>query len=93
MKYNNITQHYLIDLTLAPVAIQRFVEIHGIEPKAHEVYVIGDTPADIHCAKPHGAVSVAVAAASHSIADLEPHNPDYLFEDLTATNEILDILG
>jgi len=78
---------------LAPIAIKRFAEKYAIKPDADQVYVIGDTPADIHCAKPHGVISVAVAAAAHSVDDLEPHDPDFLFENLTATKEILKILG
>ena len=78
---------------LAPIAIQRFTQNYGFEPKAEEVYIIGDTPADVQCAKPHGVVSVAVAAASHSMDDLKAHNPDFLFENLSATNEMLNILG
>lgn len=78
---------------LAPVAMQRFEQRIGERVNPEQVYIIGDTPGDIHCAKPHGVISVAVAAAAHSAADLRPHDPDYLFEDLTATKEILEILG
>ena len=78
---------------LAPIAIQRFKQLYGIEPAAEEVFIIGDTPADIQCAKPHGVVSVAVAAAAHSLDDLKPHEPDFLVQDLRATTEILNILG
>lgn len=78
---------------LAPIAVQRFTQKYGFEARADQVYIIGDTPADVKCAKPHGAVSVAVAAASHSVDDLLPHDPDYLFEDFSATKDILHILG
>jgi len=78
---------------LAPIAINRFTAQHALAPAADQIYIIGDTPADIHCAKPHGVVSVAVAAAGHSVEELKPHDPDYLFEDLTATHKILKILG
>ena len=78
---------------LPPVAIRRFVEKHGVRPAPEQVYIIGDTPADIQCAKPHGVVSVAVAAAMHSVDDLKRHHPDILLQDLTATDEILKILG
>lgn len=78
---------------LAPIAMKRFTQQYAVDLEADDVYVIGDTPADIHCAKPHGVVSVAVAAAGHSVEDLKPHDPDYLFEDLSATHKILEILG
>lgn len=77
---------------LVPVARERFTMMTGHTPDAREVFVIGDTPADIECAKPHGVVSVAVAAAGHSLDDLRPFAPDYLLPDLT-DDRALDILG
>ncbi|MCP4510988.1 MAG: HAD hydrolase-like protein, partial [Fuerstiella sp.] len=46
-----------------------------------ETLVIGDTPADIHCAQAIGAKCVAVATGVYSSGELKPHNPDHLFED------------
>lgn len=78
---------------LVPIAVQRFEERYSLHPELRDVYVIGDTPADILCAKPHGVVSVAVAAASHSVDDLRPFAPDVLLEDLTDLPRVLEILG
>ncbi len=47
--------------------------------------VIGDTPADIRCARAINARAVAVATGMYSFAELEPHVPDHLFEDLRDT--------
>jgi phosphoglycolate phosphatase len=55
--------------------------------------VIGDTPADILCAKPHQAVSVAVAASKYGVDELKRHNPDFVFNDLTDLDKVLEILG
>ena len=47
--------------------------------------VIGDTPADIRCARAINARAVAVATGMYSLTELEPHSPDHLFEDLRDT--------
>ena len=78
---------------LVPVALQRFRERIHVDIDPRDVYVIGDTPADIQCAKPHGVVSVAVAAASHSIDVLQPFEPDVLLNDLSDTEAVLHLLG
>ncbi|MDZ7316769.1 MAG: haloacid dehalogenase-like hydrolase [candidate division KSB1 bacterium] len=74
---------------LVPIAVERFRRLHGFEPSPREIYVIGDTPADILCAKPHGVVSVAVAAAAHSVDELRKYEPDLLFPDLTDLETVL----
>jgi phosphoglycolate phosphatase len=78
---------------LVPIAARRFQKLYSLSPQPREVYVIGDTPADIQCAKPHGVVSVAVAAASHTVEDLRPFEPDVLLKDLTDLSRVLEILG
>lgn len=74
---------------LVPIAVERFRRMYGVEPSPRQVYVIGDTPADILCAKPHGVVSVAVAAAGHSIEELRKYEPDLLFPDLSDLATVL----
>ncbi len=78
---------------LLPFAVERFRKKHGKRPKADEVYVVGDTPSDIQCARPHGAIAVAVAAAHFTAEQLREHQPDYLFEDLADTEAVLQVLG
>ncbi len=78
---------------LIPYALERFLALKGHKPRPEEVYVIGDTPFDILCARPHGARAVAVAAASHSTAELATWKPDFLFDDLQDTAAALSVLG
>jgi phosphoglycolate phosphatase len=78
---------------LLPFAVERFAKEHGKTPKADEVYVIGDTPSDIQCARPHGAIAVAVGAAHYTAEQLRAYNPDYLFENLADTEAVLRVLG
>lgn len=49
---------------------------------ASEVWVIGDTPLDIRCARAIGAKVLAVATGGHPFAELEQHQPDLLLENL-----------
>lgn len=48
-----------------------------------DVWVIGDTPLDVRCARAIGARSVAVATGGHSTDELAPEQPDLLLRDLS----------
>lgn len=54
-----------------------------------DVWVIGDTPADVKCGRAINATVVAVATGLHSIDDLEACDPDYLCEDFSDVELIL----
>ena len=51
---------------------------------------MGDTELDIDCARAAGAHAVAVATGGRTRAQLEPHAPDLLLDDLTAAAALLD---
>ena len=77
---------------LGPVAHARAVEKHGISFAAEDVYVLGDTPRDIDCARAAGFVAVAVATGSYGKDELAEHRADFLFEDLSDTQGVLAVL-
>ncbi len=52
----------------------------GVSPR--EVWVIGDTPLDIRCARAIGARVVAVATGWHPPEELSAHAPDLIMADL-----------
>lgn len=56
------------------------------------IWVIGDTPADIRCARAIGASVAAVATGVYSAAELHPHQPDHLFNDLNDTSHVIQCL-
>ena len=78
---------------LVPFAVRRCENAKGIKLNPQEVYVIGDTPLDILCAKPYGAKTIVVATGIHTKEELLAEHPDYFFPDLTETEEILKIFS
>jgi phosphoglycolate phosphatase-like HAD superfamily hydrolase len=53
------------------------------------VWVVGDTPLDVRCARAIGAQAVAVATGWHSLESLEVARPDWLFADLHQASVLL----
>jgi len=51
----------------------------GLSIAGDQCCVVGDTPADIECARSIGADSVAVATGVYNHQELQAHTPDYLF--------------
>ena len=76
---------------LVPVILDRFKRQRGISLTGKDVFVIGDTPLDIRCAKPHGVCTVGVATGFHTMDELASEGPDYLFPDFGNTQEVVGI--
>jgi phosphoglycolate phosphatase len=55
----------------------------------NEVWVIGDTPLDIRCARAIGAKAIAVATGSHSLEALAAADPDLLVPDFSDAAPLL----
>ena len=64
------------------MGLRRARERHGIEFSPDRVWVIGDTPHDIACARAIGANCLAVATGRHSPSELAAHQPDAVLPDL-----------
>jgi phosphoglycolate phosphatase-like HAD superfamily hydrolase len=78
---------------LGHFARQRAKEKHGIEFAPEHIYVLGDTPHDIACARAIGAKAVAIATGKFSFAELEALKPDYVFADLSDVPAVLRIFA
>jgi len=78
---------------LGSFARARAKEKHGREFSASEIDVIGDTPRDIACGRALGARTVAVATGTWSRDRLAEHNPDFLIDDLSNVEKVIDTLG
>ena len=70
---------------ISPHALRRGREHHRVEFQPDRVWVIGDTPHDIECAKAIGANSLAVATGGHPRAELESFHPTAVMDDLSDT--------
>lgn len=55
------------------------------------VWVIGDTPADVRCARAIGAKALAVATGHHSRDELAAAQPDHVESDLGETDRVLEL--
>jgi len=78
---------------LGPHAQRRARAVHGAEFPPEEIYIIGDTPHDIACAKAIGAKGVGVATGGYGRAALEAAGADFVFDDLANVDEVLRTLG
>jgi len=56
------------------------------------VWVVGDTPADVRCARAIGARAIAVAAGFTSYEELRASHPDHLLRDLCRPEDFLTLL-
>jgi phosphoglycolate phosphatase len=70
---------------LLPIAWQRACQQLNVAVNASDIVVIGDTPADIECAKVIGAVAIGVATGSFSFDSLARYHPNYLITDFLDT--------
>ncbi len=77
---------------LPQFATQRFSEKTALSISPENVFIIGDTPLDIACAKSFRAKSVAVVTGFFSYEDLEAAQPDFLFADFSVIQSFLKIL-
>lgn len=77
---------------LLPIAWQRATKMSGLAYSGASTVIIGDTPADILCARSGAARSVAVATGWYTWERLSQCGPDYIFDDLSNTERVLDVL-
>ena len=56
------------------------------------VFVIGDTPHDIECAKAIGARTIAVATGGYEMEELQAHGPWRIFKALPACEEFASLI-
>jgi len=62
--------------------------VEGIEPES--IWVVGDTPLDIQCARAIGAKVIAVTTGWHTRQELADAQPDLLLDDLSDTDAFLE---
>lgn len=81
------------DRNLLPgLALTRAIAYTGRNSPPARIVVIGDTPADILCARAGQAIAVAVATGTYSWEALAQHRPDHLLPSLVNTQAALKVL-
>src|SRR5258708_8845610 len=78
---------------LGSFARARAKEKHGREFLAAEIDVNGDTPRDIACGKALRARTGGVATGTWSRDALAKHHPNFLIDDLSDVDRLIDTLG
>jgi phosphoglycolate phosphatase-like HAD superfamily hydrolase len=77
----------------ASIATRALALAREAGPVAEErLFVIGDTPHDIEAANAIGARTIAVATGGYTPAELAPHQPWRLVDELPAPSEFLELL-
>jgi phosphoglycolate phosphatase-like HAD superfamily hydrolase len=66
------------------LAVERAEQMLGRSIQPEQVVIIGDTLADVACARALGGVAVAVKTGFASPEALAASQPDYLLDDLSA---------
>lgn len=77
---------------LLPIALDKLYRRNSIEIDFRDCVVIGDTPQDIECSKPYGALAVAVATGPYGYSVLRDAGADVVFEDLSDTDRFISAL-
>lgn len=74
---------------LPAIARSRAESLTGFRYVGKNIVIIGDTPHDISCGAHLGVRTIAVATGGTSYDELKKHNPDFLFDSLANTHEVL----
>jgi phosphoglycolate phosphatase len=77
---------------LPAIAQRRAREGLGLDFPGSDVIVIGDTPADIACARGIGARAIAVATGHYPSAELARHAPAAVFDTLEDTPALMRVI-
>ena len=74
---------------LFDIALERVHQATGRRFARSQTLIVGDTPADIRCARHGGGRVIAVATGPYPAPLPHSHRPDYLFSDLAHTDQVL----
>jgi phosphoglycolate phosphatase len=77
---------------LPPLAVERAEPLVGRRLAGSEVVIIGDTPADVHCAASIGARTIGVATGGFTARELAEAGADVVFPDFADTARALEAI-
>lgn len=74
---------------LGSIALERARVLLKKDFHIESTWVIGDTPRDVACARSLGCKVLAVATGRYSVEQLQVHQPDLVFPDLSQMDEVI----
>lgn len=77
---------------LVAIAIGRFIKRYGVSLQSEAVWIVGDTPRDLECARHAGARCLLVASGRFTRDELAGLHPDALLDDLSDTQRVMSLL-
>jgi phosphoglycolate phosphatase-like HAD superfamily hydrolase len=77
---------------LPSIAVERAYNRTGYVFREKEIIIIGDTPNDIHCGSHLNVRTIAVASGGATRDKLAKHDPDFLFDSLENTDEVVEAI-
>ncbi len=77
---------------LPPVALARAAQRWAVEFEPVRVWVVGDTPRDVGCARAHGLRSLGVATGRHPGDVLATAGADHVVDTLVETAAVVELL-
>lgn len=77
---------------LPDIAQKTAQELTGKVFEGKDMVVIGDTPNDVLCGRHLNVKTIAVATGAFDMDTLKEYDPDYLFEDLSDTNKVMEAI-
>ena len=78
---------------VARAALEEARQQTASDVQPENVWVIGDSPHDVRCARAIGARAIAVATGIHTLDELAAEQPDLLLQDMADTDQLLDTVG
>ena len=78
---------------LVPIALERLASGRGVRVAPSEVWVVGDTPRDLACARAAGARCLLVATGRYGLSELDGLGADAAIADMTDVESVVKLLS
>lgn len=78
---------------LVPVALSRLEQARGVRLAPSDVWVVGDTPRDLACARAAGSRCLLVATGRYTLSELAGLGADAVLPDLSDPGHVVDLLA
>ena len=82
-------------MTRTEVVVDAIAKCQAISGKTYnrgEIFLIGDSPSDIEAGQANGINTVGVATGLRDVETLQALHPTHVFEDLSNTEKVLEVL-